>query len=66
MTGARTTGRSTLGAELDRIEVATLRRAGGLTWSLYPDPTGTFVAESDFGTAPGGDRGHSLTAAGWR
>lgn len=37
---------------LDRIDLATLRRAGGLKWSLYPDAIGAFVAETDFGTAP--------------
>ena len=39
-------------ADLDRIDLASLRRAGGLKWSLYPDAIGAFVAESDFGTAP--------------
>jgi cysteine-S-conjugate beta-lyase len=39
-------------ADFDRIDVATLRRAGGLKWSLYPDAIGAFVAEADFGTAP--------------
>lgn len=41
-----------LAAELDRIDVAALRRAGGLKWTLYPDAIGAFVAETDFGTAP--------------
>jgi cysteine-S-conjugate beta-lyase len=35
----------------DRIDVETLRRAGGLKWSMYPDAIGAFVAEMDFGTA---------------
>jgi cystathionine beta-lyase len=39
-------------AEFDRIDVATLRRAGGVKWSMYPDAIGAFVAEMDFGTAP--------------
>ncbi len=39
-------------ADFDRIDVATLRRAGGVKWSLYPDAIGAFVAEMDFGTAP--------------
>ena len=38
--------------EFDRIDIATLRRAGGLKWSLHPDAIGAFVAETDFGTAP--------------
>lgn len=38
--------------DFDRIDIATLRRAGGLKWSLYPDAIGAFVAETDFGTAP--------------
>jgi cystathionine beta-lyase len=39
-------------ADFDRIDVATLRRAGGVKWSMYPDAIGAFVAEMDFGTAP--------------
>ncbi len=39
-------------ADFDRIDVAALRRAGGLKWSLHPDAIGAFVAETDFGTAP--------------
>ncbi|HEV7655463.1 MAG TPA: aminotransferase class I/II-fold pyridoxal phosphate-dependent enzyme [Mycobacteriales bacterium] len=39
-------------AEFDRIDVGTLRRAGGVKWSMYPDAIGAFVAEMDFGTAP--------------
>jgi len=39
-------------AELDRIDVGTLRRAGGLKWSMHPEAIGAFVAEMDFGTAP--------------
>lgn len=38
-------------ARFDRIDVAELRRAGGLKWSMYPDALGAFVAEMDFGTA---------------
>ncbi|HEY6748664.1 MAG TPA: aminotransferase class I/II-fold pyridoxal phosphate-dependent enzyme [Mycobacteriales bacterium] len=38
--------------DFDRIDIPTLRRAGGLKWSLYPDAIGAFVAETDFGTAP--------------
>lgn len=38
--------------DFDRIDVATLRRAGGVKWSWYPDAIGAFVAEMDFGTAP--------------
>jgi cysteine-S-conjugate beta-lyase len=33
-------------------DIGTLRRAGGLKWSLHPDAIGAFVAEMDFGTAP--------------
>lgn len=40
------------GADFDRIDIAALRRAGGLKWSLHPDAIGAFVAEMDFGTAP--------------
>ncbi len=36
---------------LDR-DLATLRRLGGLKWTMFPDAIGTFVAEMDFGTAP--------------
>ena len=39
-------------AEFDRIDVGTLRRAGSVKWSMYPDAIGAFVAEMDFGTAP--------------
>ena len=36
---------------LDR-DLATLRRLGGLKWTMFPDEIGAFVAEMDFGTAP--------------
>ena len=39
-------------AGFDRIDIATLRRRGGLKWSQHPDAIGAFVAETDFGTAP--------------
>jgi cysteine-S-conjugate beta-lyase len=39
-------------ADFDSIEVAHLRGAGGLKWSMFPDTIGAFVAEMDFGTAP--------------
>jgi cystathionine beta-lyase len=39
-------------AEFDRIDVGTLRRAGSVKWSMYPEAIGAFVAEMDFGTAP--------------
>lgn len=39
-------------AGFDRIDIATLRRGGGLKWSQHPDAIGAFVAETDFGTAP--------------
>ncbi len=36
---------------LDR-DLDTLRRLGGLKWTMFPDAIGAFVAEMDFGTAP--------------
>ena len=39
-------------AEFDRIDVGTLRRAGSVKWSMYPEAIGAFLAEMDFGTAP--------------
>ena len=39
-------------ADFDRIDIGTLRRAGGLKWSVHPEAIGAFVAEMDFGTAP--------------
>jgi cysteine-S-conjugate beta-lyase len=36
---------------LDR-DLTTLRRLGGLKWTMFPDAIGAFVAEMDFGTAP--------------
>lgn len=32
-------------------DIATLRRLGGLKWTMFPDAIGAFVAEMDFGTA---------------
>lgn len=37
----------------DAVEVEHLRRLGGLKWSTFPDAVGAFVAEMDFGVAPG-------------
>lgn len=36
----------------DHIDEASLRAAGGLKWSAFPDCIGAFVAEMDFGLAP--------------
>jgi cystathionine beta-lyase len=36
----------------DTVDVDTLRRIGGLKWSMYPEAIGAFVAEMDFGIAP--------------
>ena len=36
----------------DTIDIASLRRHGGLNWSTFPEAIGAFVAEMDFGTAP--------------
>lgn len=36
----------------DDVTVESLREAGGVKWSAYPDKIGAFVAEMDFGTAP--------------
>lgn len=36
----------------DEITLEQLRTAGGLKWSQHPDAIGSFVAETDFGTAP--------------
>ncbi|MCI2266802.1 MalY/PatB family protein [Sediminivirga luteola] len=38
--------------QFPELTIPELRRAGGAKWSTYPDLIGTFVAESDFGTAP--------------
>ena len=43
----------TLAASFDAIDVEHLRRIGGLKWSTFPDAVGAFVAEMDFGVAPG-------------
>ncbi|HEX5598024.1 MAG TPA: aminotransferase class I/II-fold pyridoxal phosphate-dependent enzyme [Micromonosporaceae bacterium] len=42
----------TLPLDFDGIRIETLREAGALKWSLYPDKIGAFIAEMDFGTAP--------------
>jgi cystathionine beta-lyase len=39
--------------ELDAISVDDLRARGGIKWSTFPDSIGAFVAEMDFGVAPG-------------
>jgi cysteine-S-conjugate beta-lyase len=39
--------------ELDAITVDDLRARGGTKWSTYPDSIGAFVAEMDYGVAPG-------------
>jgi cystathionine beta-lyase len=41
-----------MGHPFDDITVEQLRAAGGLKWSQHPDALGSFVAETDFGTAP--------------
>jgi cystathionine beta-lyase len=38
--------------DFDSIGVESLRRIGGVKWSLFPESIGAFVAEMDFGTAP--------------
>ncbi|PZR54926.1 aminotransferase class I/II [Xylanimonas oleitrophica] len=38
--------------ELDAITVDSLRAAGSVKWTAFPDTLGAFVAEMDFGTAP--------------
>ena len=37
----------------DSLTVDQLRQSGSLKWSAYPDSLGAWVAEMDFGTAPG-------------
>lgn len=37
----------------DSLSVDQLRQSGSLKWSAYPDSLGAWVAEMDFGTAPG-------------
>jgi len=41
-----------IATEFDAITVDQLRSAVGTKWSKFPDCTGAFVAEMDFGTAP--------------
>ncbi|MDH5833007.1 MalY/PatB family protein [Luteimonas kalidii] len=41
----------TIADDYDRIDEASLRDAGGLKWSAFPDCIGAFVAEMDFGLA---------------
>lgn len=38
--------------DFEQLSVADLRRVGNSKWTTYPDAIGTFIAESDFGTAP--------------
>lgn len=38
--------------EFERLTVDELRARGGSKWRAYPDAIGSFIAESDFGTAP--------------
>ncbi|MBT2483884.1 MULTISPECIES: MalY/PatB family protein [unclassified Microbacterium] len=55
----------TLASPFDSIEVDHLRRIGGLKWSMFPDTVGAFVAEMDFGVAPGISRAlHSAVDQG--
>ena len=42
-----------LASGFDAIDVDHLRRIGGLKWSMFPGAVGAFVAEMDFGVAPG-------------
>ena len=41
-----------IATQFDAISVDQLRTAVGKKWSTFPDCTGAFVAEMDFGTAP--------------
>lgn len=41
-----------LADDFDRITVEQLRAGGGIKWTAWPDCTGAFIAEMDFGTAP--------------
>lgn len=41
-----------LTARLDAITVDSLRAVGGVKWTAFPEATGAFVAEMDFGLAP--------------
>ncbi|HYP44047.1 MAG TPA: aminotransferase class I/II-fold pyridoxal phosphate-dependent enzyme [Propionibacteriaceae bacterium] len=38
--------------DYDLLDAASLRRAGSLKWTQFPDAIGAWVAEMDFGTAP--------------
>lgn len=38
--------------EFERLTVQDLRDRGGSKWTTYPEAIGSFIAESDFGTAP--------------
>ncbi len=38
--------------DYDLLDEASLRAAGGLKWTAFPDCIGAFVAEMDFGIAP--------------
>lgn len=52
-------------SRFDAIDVDQLRRIGGLKWSMFPDAVGAFVAEMDFGVAPGISRAlHSAVDQG--
>ncbi|WP_144874347.1 MalY/PatB family protein [Microbacterium sp. 1.5R] len=54
-----------LAASFDAVDVDHLRRIGGLKWSMFPDAVGAFVAEMDFGVAPGISRAvHSAVDQG--
>ncbi len=41
-----------MGHPFDDVTVEQLRAAGGLKWTQHPEAIGSFVAETDFGTAP--------------
>ena len=52
-------------SDFDRIDEASLRAAGGLKWSAFPDCIGAFVAEMDFGLAdPVAEALHAAVASG--
>ncbi len=42
-----------LSSSFDAIGVERLRELGGVKWTMFPGTIGAFVAESDFGVAPG-------------
>ena len=53
-------------AEFDAISADQLRTVVGKKWSTYPDCTGAWVAEMDFGTAPSvKDELHRVVDAGY-